>query len=162
MTLTTRNRLLSALMRFSMALKVTPDDLQAVQDVERNCAKHISVVNDIYSWEKEVLAAQTGHTEGAALCSSVQVVAHEAGIDTEASKRVLWAMCREWERCHQEMLSERRAAAAAATTADSSVSPAVWDYVQGLEYQMSGNELWSQTTKRYIGVGERDIIGVSV
>ncbi len=28
----------------------------------------------------------------------------------------------------------------------------VMRYMDGLEYQMSGNELWSQSTLRYIGV----------
>lgn len=141
-------RLLSALMRFSMALHATPAELESVRSVERNCSKHISVVNDILSWEKEVLASKLGHQEGAALCSSVQVMAQEADISFDAAKRVLWAMCREWEMCHDELVAERKSAAKLGCSHDLS------EYMQGLEYQMSGNELWSKSTKRYLEVTE--------
>ncbi len=141
-------RLLSALMRFSMALNVTPAELDSVRSVERNCSKHISVVNDIFSWEKEVLASKLGHQEGAALCSSVQVMAKEADININAAKRVLWAMCREWEMCHDELVAKRKSAVGLGCSHD------VSEYMQGLEYQMSGNELWSKSTKRYIEVSE--------
>ena len=110
--------------------------------LERNCSKQISVVNDIYSWEKELKASKTGHREGAALCSAVKVVAEETHLSFDAAKRVLWAMVREWERTHDELAIEQ-------LTAPADVSQHVQDYIQGLEYQMSGNELWSKTTMRY-------------
>ena len=110
--------------------------------LERNCSKQISVVNDIYSWEKELKASKTGHREGAALCSAVKVVAEQTHLNFDAAKRVLWSMTREWERTHDELAAELLA-----TPAD--VAQNVRDYIQGLEYQMSGNELWSRTTLRY-------------
>lgn len=64
--------------------------------LERNCSKQISVVNDIYSWEKELEASKTGHKEGSALCSAVKVLANSTSLDIEASKRVLWSMVREY------------------------------------------------------------------
>ena len=130
-------------MRFSMALALTPSELDSVRDVDVNCAKHISVINDIFSWEKELLASKTGHQEGSALCSSVQVLAEETHLSTEASKRVLFGMCREWELCHMEMVNARKR----------EEREEVRRYMDGLEYQMSGNELWSRNTLRYIGVG---------
>ena len=82
-----------------------------------------------------------GHKEGSALCSAVKVLAESANISAEASKRVLWSMVREWEVVHDQMCGtmERKG---------------IWDdqvraYTKGLEYQMSGNEEWSRTTKRY-------------
>lgn len=134
-------------MRFSMGLHMTPAELESVKDVERNCSKHISVVNDIYSWEKELLASKSGHVEGSALCSSVQVMAVGANVSVNASKRILWTMCREWEACHDELVAGRRT-----TDGRLKVRNEVMRYMKGLEYQMSGNELWSQTTKRYIEV----------
>ena len=139
-------RLLSALMRFSMGLAMTPEQLEAVKEVDENCAKHISVINDIFSWEKEWLASQTGHREGSALCSSVQVLADEAHVSTEASKRVLFTMCREWELCHKELVVKKK------NVAELGQSEEVTRYMDGLEYQMSGNELWSRSTMRYIGI----------
>lgn len=141
------NRLLAALMRYSMALYVTPDELESVEEIERNVSKHLSVVNDIFSWEKEVLASQSGHEEGSVLCSSVQVMASEAEIETAAAKRVLWSMCREWERRHSELEAGYKKRKPAP-------SQSILTYIKGLEYQISGNEQWSETTKRYVNLPE--------
>ena len=129
-----------------MDLHISPAELATVVALERNCAKHISVVNDIYSWEKEVLAAQNGHSEGSALCSAVQVVSQEGKVGIEASKRVLWSFVREWEFQHEVLAAER-------IHSPEGCSQAVKDYIKGLEYQMSGNELWSKTTLRYRAPG---------
>jgi len=124
-----------------MALSLSPQDLELVRPIDRNCSKHLSIINDIWSYEKEELAAQTLHEEGGALCSGVSILALEAEVDTGAAKRVLYLLCREWELKHQglvgELLSRRG-------------SPVLGTYVRGLELQMSGNELWSRTTLRYL------------
>lgn len=129
-------------MCFSMNIHLSADDRESVQDLEANCSKHITAVNDIYSYEKELQAAQSGHHEGSALCSSVQVVSIEAGFSIAAAKRVLWAMCREWEICHKELIKKRQAQRLGC-------SDELCAYMKGLEYQMSGNEEWSRTTARY-------------
>ncbi|KAL8776198.1 MAG: hypothetical protein Q9203_006508 [Teloschistes exilis] len=134
--------LLSALMRFVMGLQLTPEETKSMTKLEYNCSKQLSVINDIYSWEKELKAAQTGHREGSALCSAVKVVAEECNLNFDAAKRVLWAMAREWETTHDELAAEVLAA-------PQGVSENLRRYIQGLEYQMSGNELWSKTTLRY-------------
>ncbi len=134
--------LLSSLMRFTMGIHLTPEELRSMTLLERNCSKQISVVNDIYSWEKELRASKTGHHEGAALCSAVKIVAEETHLNADAAKRILWSMTREWERRHDELAAEQ-------LTGSAAMSQSVRDYIQGLEYQMSGNELWSRTTLRY-------------
>lgn len=126
-----------------MGLHLSGSELASVVPLERNCSKQISVVNDIYSWEKEVRAAQTGHQEGSALCSAVKVLADETNLSIEASKRVLWSMIREWELVHEELVVEME---------KNGCSEAVRDYMKGLEYQMSGNEQWSRTTLRYVNL----------
>ncbi|KAJ2998228.1 hypothetical protein NUW58_g389 [Xylaria curta] len=140
--------LLSALMRFSMNLELTPEELRLVKPVDENCSKHISIINDIFSWEKEFAQSYTGHEEGSVLCSSVQVLAEEANLTIEASKRVLFSMAREWELTHLKLANE--------IGNNESLTPdrkdAIMSYIKGLEYQMSGNELWSASTLRYIGV----------
>ncbi|KAL8708607.1 MAG: hypothetical protein Q9220_006543 [cf. Caloplaca sp. 1 TL-2023] len=130
-----------------MALHVTQEELDSVVEIERNVSKHLSVVNDIFSWEKEVLASTTGHEEGSVLCSSVQVMASEAEIETAAAKRVLWSMCREWERRHTELEAAKK-------KEKPPPSEATLTYIKGLEYQISGNEQWSETTKRYMHLAE--------
>ncbi|KAI1164029.1 Aristolochene synthase [Nemania serpens] len=140
--------LLSALMRFSMSLHLTPDELQLAKPVDENCSKHISIINDIFSWDKELAQSYIGHEEGSVLCSSVQVLAEEAKLTIEASKRVLFAMAREWELTHLKLANE----IGNNMSLISDRKGAVLSYVKGLEYQMSGNELWSASTLRYIGV----------
>lgn len=129
-------------MRYSMKLQPTAMEMVTLKPLEENCAKHLSVVNDIYSFEKEVLASQTGHEEGSFLCSAVKVVAVETALNTAATKRVLWSMVREWELIHDKMSDE--------LIATGTNSHTVRDYLRGLQYQMSGNEEWSRTTPRYL------------
>ncbi|CAI6332025.1 unnamed protein product [Periconia digitata] len=134
--------LLSALMRFSMGLRLNAEELQGMKALEGNCAKQLSVVNDIYSYDKEEEASHTGHKEGAFLCSAVKVLAEETKLGIPATKRVLWSMTREWEVVHDKMVAEQMAA-------PGGCSDAAKAYMKGLEYQMSGNEQWSKTTRRY-------------
>ncbi|KFA81813.1 hypothetical protein S40288_09724 [Stachybotrys chartarum IBT 40288] len=134
--------LLSALMRFSMGLRLSADELQGMKELEANCAKQLSVVNDIYSYDKEEEASRTGHAEGAFLCSAVKVLAEETKLGIPATKRVLWSMTREWEVVHEKIVAEK-------TTSPDGCSEAAKAYMKGLEYQMSGNEQWSKTTRRY-------------
>lgn len=110
--------------------------------IEQNCSKHLSVVNDIFSYEKELRAAKTLHNEGSVLCTSVKIMADEADVSIEASKRILMTMSREWELRHGKMVSEIESGKTGA-------SPMLIAYLKGLEYQMSGNELCSRTIKRY-------------
>ena len=136
-------RLLSALMRFSMGIRLSQSVLDRMSSLERNCARHVSVVNDIYSYEKELKTSQIGHKEGSHLCSAVKIIAGETSLGIPATKRVLWSMVREWEKEHEDLV-----------TAQLSVPPGFTEverlYMKGLEYQMSGNELWSKTTPRYM------------
>lgn len=129
-------------MRYSMELRPTASELGTLRPLERNCSKHISIVNDIYSYEKEVVAAQTGHKEGSFLCSAVKVVSTETALDVAATKRILWSLVREWELVHDAMCESMIVAGSGSQT--------VRDYMRGLQYQMSGNELWSRTTPRYL------------
>lgn len=140
--LTSSFSLLSALMCFSMDIHLTPGELEAMAPLVRNCANHISVVNDIWSWEKEFKASQTGHHEGSAISSAVLILAKETNLSIESSKRVLSAMVTEWERVHDRLAAEQLAQ-------PEGCSPAVKIYMKGLEYQMSGTKFWSKTTLRY-------------
>ncbi|PYI24533.1 terpene synthase metal binding domain protein [Aspergillus violaceofuscus CBS 115571] len=133
--------LLSALMRFTMDIELTPEEQAAMLPLERNCSKQISVVNDIWSWEKEVRASQCGHKEGSALCSAVKVLAEATNLDIAATKRLLQLMVEEWSRVHDQITAEQ---------VEAGCRPVVKLYMKGLEYQMSGNELWSRTTLRYV------------
>ena len=135
-------KILAALMRFCMGLQLSPEELAVARPVDMNCSKHLSIVNDIWSFEKEALIAKSGgHEEGAILCNAVDILATEAEIPTNSAKNVLYHLCREWEAMYeaqtQELLAQKD-------------TPVIRAYLKGLEYQMSGNESWSATTLRYL------------
>jgi aristolochene synthase len=132
-------------MRFSYNLNLSPREIDSVVEFEKNCGKHIMLVNDILSYEKEKAMSEKEKSEGAILCNAVQILADQVAISPEAAKGVLWIMVRECEHVHMQLLAKM-----------DSVLPGLElkedmrRYVQGLEYQMSGNEKWSTTTLRYI------------
>lgn len=118
------------------------DELAGMKALEANCSKHLSIVNDIYSFAKEERASRTGHREGAHLCSAVKILADQTNLEIAAAKRVLWVMVREWETTQDQLVSEK-------LQTPEGCSEAAKLYMKGLEYQMSGNEQWSKTTLRY-------------
>ena len=126
-------------MRFSMGLHMTDSELELARPVEENCSKSISVVNDICSYDKEVRTAANGH-EGGALCSSVPIMQSIADVDVPGAKRILWQMCREWEVRHKQLVGELLM---------ENKSPSLAAYLESLEFQMAGNEVWSLITPRY-------------
>lgn len=135
--------LLESLMRYSMALRVSPAELALAKPAAMTCSKHLSIINDIWSYEKEMKASQTAHEEGGVMCSSVAILASDTGLLAPAAKRVLWTMCREWEYQFKDQ---------ARMILKNCDAQALRDYLLGLEHQMSGNEMWSATTKRYTEV----------
>ena len=78
------------------------------------------------------------------LCSAVKVVMDETGVGVEAAKRVLWLVTREWEGVFDGIVQDRL---------EAGCGQAVKEYMQGLECQMSGNEMWSLSTLRYHDLG---------
>ena len=123
-----------------MSLNLSAEELGSVAGIEKNVGHQISIVNDIYSYEKELLAAKTTHEEGGKLCNAVQIFAEEVHVSISSSKRVLWSICREWERTHEELVLKHKS---------QDCGEKILSYIEGLEFHMSGNEVWSKTTKRY-------------
>ncbi|KAI1130840.1 Aristolochene synthase in complex with 12,13 Difluorofarnesyl diphosphate [Nemania abortiva] len=131
---------LSALIRFTGALYLTPEEIAIADKVDRNCGRHMAVINDIWSYEKEVHAAKTLHEEGGVLCSAVAILAEESNITVDSAKRVLYQLCREWEVKQERLVYEALA---------QKDTPVMREYLKRIEYQMSGNEFWSRSTERY-------------
>jgi aristolochene synthase len=130
-------------MRFCAGLYMTPEELELVKVAEENCTKHIIFVNDVCSFEKEVLTAQNGFQLGA-ICSSVPIVMELCGVNEHEAKRIMWQMVRGWEVRHFELVEEIQS---------KNSSQALAIYLKGLEYQAAGNELWSLLTSRYNRIG---------
>ncbi|KAL8829596.1 MAG: hypothetical protein Q9191_001923 [Dirinaria sp. TL-2023a] len=68
--ITNFSSLLATLTRYTMNLHISVEELESVAGIEENCGRHISLVNDIYSYEKELLASQSTTHEGAILCNA--------------------------------------------------------------------------------------------
>ena len=137
-------RFLCAIQRFSMEQHIPTGDLSRLAAVEKNYSDYITVVNDICSYDKEARTAEEGEAEGATICSSVQVLAEETGLLPEMAKRVLWAMCREWEANHDRLVVE-----SAVPNHEGPEGQVLMEYLDGLKLQISGTEAWSLTSFRY-------------
>ncbi|KAH8655284.1 Aristolochene synthase in complex with 12,13 Difluorofarnesyl diphosphate [Xylariales sp. PMI_506] len=132
--------LASAVMRFGMDIRFTDKEKLAVKCIDDLCAKEFAVVNDIWSFQKEVVKSKECREEGSVLCSSVSIMQSETGLSLAATKQVLYLICREWEIEHDE---------AAKTLIAQYGTSEIQRYIKGSEQMMSGNEKWSLTTARY-------------
>ncbi|KAF4631554.1 hypothetical protein G7Y89_g6574 [Cudoniella acicularis] len=65
--------LLSGIIRFYTSLYITPEELKLVRPTKENFIKYITFINDVYSFEKEVLAAKSGF-ELSVIYSSILIV----------------------------------------------------------------------------------------
>ncbi|RYP08311.1 hypothetical protein DL764_001980 [Monosporascus ibericus] len=135
--------LLTGIMCFCAGLHMTAEELELVKDIEKNAMKHMTFVNDICSFEKEVLAAKNGFELGA-LCSSVPIVMDMYGVNRDHAIRIMWEIVRAWEVQHFAIVDE---------ILSQYPSPALAFYCKGLERQTAGNELWSLLTPRYNRTG---------
>lgn len=133
--------LLCAIQRFSSAQHLPPKTLPLLRPLHKNYSNCITVVNDICSYDKEARASAASSEQGSALCSAVQVLSDETCLPAECAKRILWAMCREWERNHERMAEELARV--------SGCEGVVMEYLNGLKLQISGTEAWSLTSLRY-------------
>lgn len=113
-------------MRFSMGIRLSCKELDEMHGLERNCARHLSMVNHIFISEKELRASEVGHKEGSYLCSAVKIVAAETDLGIPATKRVLWSMVREWEKEHESLVACKLSAPQGSTEVDRL-------YMKGLE-----------------------------
>ncbi|KAH8825746.1 isoprenoid synthase domain-containing protein [Flagelloscypha sp. PMI_526] len=103
---------------------------------------HVIYCNDAWSYDKEVRAAQAVADDLNATipCSGVTILMRETGLPASAAKRMLIYFARE-----MEILFKKEVDSLLRETP----TPELQKYVKILEYQMSGNEVWSQVTKRY-------------
>ncbi|KAM3453265.1 hypothetical protein MY3296_003856 [Beauveria thailandica] len=105
---------------------------------------------DLHLTADEVLSMKPAVSEDVrrrrASVQGAQILSVSLGLD-EATKACLWTMVREWEVKHEPLCSVPFVPANI-----SNISKEAMLYLKGLEYQMSGNELWSRTTPRYLVV----------
>ena len=116
--------------------------LKSFEAIHESYGKLGIIVNDIYSFDKELHLWNQDHKEGAKLLNIVSHMSTDAGVSYSTAKRILWVLCREWEIDHQEMVAK---VVAGKGGADATLKK----YLKGLEYVLGGNEYWSETPERY-------------
>lgn len=138
---TNKHSLLCAIQRFSTAQHLPPRTIPLLGPLHKNYSNCITVVNDICSYAKEARVSASSSEQGSALCSAVQVLCEETCLPADCAKRILWTMCREWERNHERMAEELGRV--------SGCEGVLKEYLNGLKLQISGTEAWSLTSLRY-------------
>jgi aristolochene synthase len=130
-------------MRFGAKLHLTEDQLAKTKSLESTAFRHVSVINDIYSWEREWKVSQASPSDGAQPFSAVSILAKETGLPFPACKRLLYSYCRELEIVFKETGHKIR------NDSSTNLTPELEKYLHGLELFMSGIETWSRWTPRY-------------
>ena len=119
------------------------ETLKSPRGIHESYGKLGIIVNDIYSFDKELHMWNQAHKEGAKLLNIVNLMSIDAGIPYSTATRILLVLGRECEINHQEMVAKVMACKGGGA------DPTVTTHLEGLEYAISGNEYWSQTTERY-------------
>ncbi|CAG8974316.1 hypothetical protein HYALB_00006164 [Hymenoscyphus albidus] len=130
-------------MAFGLNIDLTPTELSRITEIEKLQAYHLLVVNDYYSFEKELLDSQTKHEEGAKLFNVVAVLANEIDVSYASSKAIIDVMLRKWEEECRVMVK--------AIENRGECTEAMAKYLRGKELMNLGNVVWSATTRRYVG-----------
>ncbi|KAK8227964.1 aristolochene synthase [Phyllosticta paracitricarpa] len=133
---------MAAVGRYTIGIRLTPDEFRRVSRIDTNSARHLGVVNDICSWDKEVSKAEQSTEEGAVLCSAVKTLADVSALGPTAAKRLLWTMVGEWELQHEELHQQL-------IRSPEGYREELGRYISALEDLMSGHLHWSITTPRY-------------
>lgn len=140
--MTATSSFVAASLRYSARLRVSNETLNSLEGIHESYTKHGIIVNDIYSFDKELRLWNQNHKEGVKLVNMVNQMSIDTGISHSTAKRILWVLCREWEIDHQELVAK-------VVTGKGGADPIVKKYLKGLEYVLSGNEYWSATSERY-------------
>lgn len=135
---------MSGVMFYAQDIHVTKEELAVAVELEKNAMKHVCIVNDICSFDKEVLAAGKGADLGQ-LCSAVPLYMSTLGLGEKGAMRVMWETVRELETNHFRLLEEAKKQGNFAN---------LEVYAKGLELQMGGNERWNVLTPRYNRTGD--------
>ncbi|KAK0609429.1 hypothetical protein B0T14DRAFT_572124 [Immersiella caudata] len=65
---------------------ISPAELERTREIEKNYSNFITSINNVYSHDKEILAAKKLHVEGGFLCSAVQAIADETSLPPQLTR----------------------------------------------------------------------------
>lgn len=138
------NAWLIASCKFSIASPVSLSD-PALARLCRLAGDHVSIVNDLGSFDKERAAYEAGRT--VVLINLVQVVRDSCGLGIDDAKAAAFAL---------QLLNEREILAELERLKrDEELSVEHWRFVDTLLALIAGNTFYTMTTSRYGGEGAR-------
>lgn len=123
-------------------LKLTREQREGLRPMERIANYHVSILNDVFSFEREWKAAQE-QEEGAALVNGVAVLAGEVGVGVGVARVLCLAIVRGWEKEFLEMVG-------GLDLINGEDGELMRRAVKGIERRMSGAEAFSWRTRRYL------------
>ncbi|KAL8792089.1 MAG: hypothetical protein Q9195_005344 [Heterodermia aff. obscurata] len=143
-------RFVASVIRYGMDLRISDASMEKIKQMEVIYSSFGMIVNDIYSYHKELRAYKEGGMEGGELLNAVEMQAHETGTSYPAAKRVLWVVCRELELLYLDKAQAlTREMDVEGLEGKGEKNGDMRSYLKALEYVMSGNEKWSEYTERY-------------
>ncbi|KAK4203172.1 putative terpene cyclase [Triangularia verruculosa] len=119
----------------ALSSSITPRDRQLLRPLEKLANYHVSILNDVFSFEREWKAAQS-NSEGGALVNGVAVLAEEANISVTAARGLCVALVRAWEAEFLKLVDE--------VAPVGGVEGRLRRAVEGIERRMSGAEQGGQ------------------
>ncbi|RDW92912.1 uncharacterized protein DSM5745_00234 [Aspergillus mulundensis] len=133
-----------ALGRWAIDASIPPHEEALIRSIDANIGAQVVLVNDLFSWEKELLDAAKMDSE---VVNAVGLVMRLENVDAGAAQRMLAIKVKELEDKHVELLDGKMEN----LSRDSKV------YVRFLENMAAGNESWSRGTARYNVVGGQQV-----
>ncbi|KAK0669936.1 putative terpene cyclase [Cercophora samala] len=124
---------------------ITASERQLLRPLERIANYHVSILNDVFSFEREWRAAERNGEGGGALVNGVAVLAEEANVGVLAARGLCVGLVRAWEGEFVRLVGEVLAGEGGGD-GDGRLRRAV----EGIERRMSGAEAFSWRTGRYL------------
>jgi hypothetical protein len=123
---------------FALDISIKDQDEQALERLSSLCANHFALVNDLYSYPKEVISEKE---HGEPLLNAVKVVQDLMNVSSPLAKSILRGIILDTERQlgkeYESLLNEK------------SRTTTQLVYAQGLIIALAGNMFFSATSPRY-------------
>ncbi|CAJ2500455.1 Uu.00g033080.m01.CDS01, partial [Anthostomella pinea] len=128
-----------AIVTFGMGLIIGKEEHETLHEMCRPCFAHLTLVNDLYSYEEESEAAVANGDPG--WLNALNVIMREHSVNVDEAKLIC-------SRQIKKAASEFSAVITGAKDRDD-LSLGLRRYLEALQYGMTGNLAWSMTCPRY-------------
>jgi len=132
-----------AILYWTEDIVLTPSETALLEPLEHVANYHVSILNDIFSFEREWSAAQN-LGEGAVLVNGVRILADETAVSVGMAKRLCFALVRAWEVEFKSMAEDLM------SREGMKGNESMRRMVDGIERRMTGAEAFSWRTSRYL------------